>query len=242
LGQPLHFEVYKDLYNKILTGYYSVGSKLPTEVKMESLYQVSRTTIRQALRELQDKGLINSKPGIGTVVTKDAPSVYWPPVGGFSSTFSKKWNRLIVKTINVSNVIPEKDVVTNLKLGSKNAAVEVTRIRKENNIPVFLLINYYANVDVNKIKEAGDILNMRQFAKEVLGVDFYYVTEEITAFSSDNMTSYYLEIEKGTPLLQIKRVSYDTKFQPVEYVKYYVNSTDWPYNITYENNSHDFPL
>src|SRR5699024_3131067 len=179
---------------------------------------------------------------IGTVVTKDAPSVYWPPVGGFSSTFSKKWNRLIVKTINVSNVIPEKDVVTNLKLGSKNAAVEVTRIRKENNIPVFLLINYYANVDVNKIKEAGDILNMRQFAKEVLGVDFYYVTEEITAFSSDNMTSYYLEIEKGTPLLQIKRVSYDTKFQPVEYVKYYVNSTDWPYNITYENNSHDFPL
>ncbi|MBN8201430.1 GntR family transcriptional regulator [Bacillus sp. NTK034] len=242
MKKALHIEVYKDLFNKITSGYFAIGDKLPTESEMQRIYGVSRAPIRQALGKLEEKGLIDRKPGIGTVVIKCEASVPWPSVGGFSSNFSKKWRQLKVKTIDVSKVISDIDVTNSLELEPESPTIKVTRIRTENDIPIFLLINYYIDADVEKIKNAGDILNMRQFASEVLGVNFSYVTEELTAVPADEQTSYLLQVEKGFPVLQIKRVSFDSNYHPVEYVKYFVNTIDWPYNITYNQDSGDFDL
>ncbi len=242
MKRSLYLEVYRDLFNKIASGYYKIGDKLPTEMEMQHLYGVSRAPIRQALGKLQEKGLIERKPGIGTIVTKNESSVPWPAVGGFSSNFSKKWNKLKVKTISVKTIIPDADVTANLELEMEKPVVEVIRIRTENDIPIFLLTHYYVDVDIEKIKNAGEILNMRQFAQEVLGVEFTYVTEEITAIAADEKTGFYLQVDKGFPLLQIKRVSYNSNFQPVEYVKYFVNTKDWPYNVAYSKDLHHFKL
>src|SRR5699024_3933187 len=116
------------------------------------------------------------------------------------------------------------------------------RVRIEQDVPTFLLINYYENVDIEKIKEAGEILNMRQFANEVLGVDFAHVTEEIRAVEADMQTSFYLEVEEGYPILQIKRTSYNSDFIPVEYVTYYVKSENWPYKVMYNRNEGNLDL
>ncbi len=239
MKKALHIDVYKDLFNKITSGHYSIGDKLPTENEMQQIYGVSRAPIRQALGKMQEMGMIDRKPGIGTVVIKNDTNVPWPHVGGFSSSFSKKWNDLRIKTIDVSKVIPELDVTTNLELDPENPVVKVTRIRTDNDTPIFLLFSYYADVDIEKIKSAGDILNMRQFASEVLGVDFSYVTEQISAVNANEQISYLLNVEEGFPLLQINRVSYDSNLQPVEYVKYFVNSTNWPYNIRYSKELED---
>lgn len=49
-------------------GRYAVGSLLPPEDSIAQRYGVSRHTVRQALRELKEDGLISSRPGIGTRV------------------------------------------------------------------------------------------------------------------------------------------------------------------------------
>lgn len=233
MKQALNIIVFEDLLNKIKSGFYSQGEKLPTEIEMQNIYGVSRAPIRQALGKLQAEGFIERRPGIGTVVIENQLSGPWLAMGGFSSQLSKKWSSLNVTTIDVSKVFPEAEVTEKLELDLDTPTVKITRIRKENNIPIFLLINHYANVDVEKLISAGEILNMRQFASEVLGVDFAYVTEEIVAVPADEQISYFLEVEKGFPLLQIKRVSYDSEYRPIEYVKYFVKSENWPYKITY---------
>jgi DNA-binding GntR family transcriptional regulator len=242
LKKSLNNVVFEDLFNKIKSGFYSLGDKLPTESELQEIFGVSRAPIRQALGKLQSEGLIERRPGIGTVVIDNAVSGPWPAMGGFSSQFSKKWNNLKCKTLDVSKVFSEQDVTTKLELEPESPTIKVTRIRIENSTPTFLLIHHYVDVDYQKIKDAGEILNMRQFASEVLGVDFSFVTEEIKAVAADEQIGYYLELEEGYPLLQINRVSYNADYQPVEYVKYFVKSDDWPYKITYSKDGGDMDL
>lgn len=54
--------------NQIISGEFSVGDKLPTEIELADLYQVSRTVIREALKALKEKGWLKSRAGKGTYV------------------------------------------------------------------------------------------------------------------------------------------------------------------------------
>ena len=238
----LNIQVFEDLFKKIKTDYYKLGDKLPTEMQMREIYGVSRAPIRQALGKLEAEGLIERRPGIGTVVINNEVSGPWLPMGGFSANLSKKWSQLKCSTIDVSKVVAEEEVAQKLDVDKDSVVTRVMRVRIEQDVPTFLLINYYENVDIEKIKEAGEILNMRQFANEVLGVDFAHVTEEIRAVEADMQTSFYLEVEEGYPILQIKRTSYNSDFIPVEYVTYYVKSENWPYKVMYNRNEGNLDL
>lgn len=112
----------------------------------------------------------------------------------------------------------------------------VKRIRSEKKTPIFLLTNYYKekDVDINVIKEAGDIMNMRDFIKKNLNLRVSYANEVIKAVKASKEISYYLQVEEGHPLLQIKRTSYDLNYNPVEYVVYHVDSENWPYLVIYD--------
>ncbi|MGP4105940.1 GntR family transcriptional regulator [Virgibacillus sp. L01] len=234
--------IFDDIYNKIKSGYYSVGDLIPTENEMQEIYGVSRAPIREALGKLQTEGFIVRKPGIGTVIAENSISAPWTPMGGFSTHFSNKNSILECKTIDVSRAIVEEDITNNLNLVKNTPVDKVTRLRKENEVPIFLLNHYYVQVDIEKIKAAGDILYMRQFASELLGINFEYVSEELTAVSATDQTSYLLEVDKGSPLLKINRTSYNYEFQPVEYVEYFVKSENWPYKVVFTRNSENFDM
>lgn len=81
--QPLYASLAQSLMRDIAQSRYPVGSLLPTEDAIASRYGVSRHTVRQALRELKDGGVISSHPGIGTRVR--APSESPRVFGGINS-------------------------------------------------------------------------------------------------------------------------------------------------------------
>jgi GntR family transcriptional regulator len=66
---PLYKRVVESLRVDILEGVYPIGSHLPTEAELSERFQVSRQTVREALRHLRADGLISSKQGSGSTVT-----------------------------------------------------------------------------------------------------------------------------------------------------------------------------
>jgi GntR family transcriptional regulator len=60
------------LTEEIESGRVEVGAKLPTEAELQERFDVSRHTVREALRELKAQGLVVARPGIGTVVRAGA--------------------------------------------------------------------------------------------------------------------------------------------------------------------------
>lgn len=61
-------QVAQELIDKVRSGEYRVGSKIPTEAALCEQYGVSRFTARQALQRLSDAGLVIRRPGMGTRV------------------------------------------------------------------------------------------------------------------------------------------------------------------------------
>lgn len=66
-----HHRIAEVLAHEIRAGVHSRGSRLPGEHALTERFGVSRTTLRQALQVLGDKGLISTHAGIGSIVTFD---------------------------------------------------------------------------------------------------------------------------------------------------------------------------
>ncbi len=64
------------LLNQIANGEFKVGDRLPTEHMLCQMFDVSRVTVRLALRELETEGLITRQPGRGTFLSK-LPDIDW---------------------------------------------------------------------------------------------------------------------------------------------------------------------
>jgi GntR family transcriptional repressor for pyruvate dehydrogenase complex len=67
-------KVTDELQRLMLTGKLKEGEKLPSERELCELFGVSRTVVREAIRILQTKGLLEVRPGIGSIVRSPSSS------------------------------------------------------------------------------------------------------------------------------------------------------------------------
>lgn len=65
---PRYLEIAEALRGEIEDGTHKIGAKLPIEHDLCTRFGASRFTIRQALARLREDGLIDARPGIGTLV------------------------------------------------------------------------------------------------------------------------------------------------------------------------------
>ncbi|MBK9121166.1 MAG: GntR family transcriptional regulator [Phycisphaerales bacterium] len=63
-----HRQIYDRIYQAIVHGQYAPGERIPTESELMGTYGVSRPTIARALRDLEQKGLLTRRRGVGTFV------------------------------------------------------------------------------------------------------------------------------------------------------------------------------
>jgi GntR family transcriptional regulator len=72
-AQPRYQDVADILMDEIADGAFPIGSMLPTELELCQRFEVSRYTVREALRRLEEMGLVARRQGSGTVVQATNP-------------------------------------------------------------------------------------------------------------------------------------------------------------------------
>jgi GntR family transcriptional repressor for pyruvate dehydrogenase complex len=78
--QNLSDFVANELKNKIMFGEYKPGDQLPNEFDIAKEYDVSRFTIREAIKKISTTGIIKIERGRGTYVNKVSPSSFMKPL------------------------------------------------------------------------------------------------------------------------------------------------------------------
>lgn len=73
---PLYQQLFTIIKQKIISGALPVGSKLPGEDEIVTHYDVSRTTVRQAIESLVQEGLVSKQQGKGTFVLANRPKQF----------------------------------------------------------------------------------------------------------------------------------------------------------------------
>ena len=70
MAEPMYRQIADDLRAKIESGELARGSQLATEIELREQYEASRNTIRDAIKWLTTRGLVETRPGQGTFVVE----------------------------------------------------------------------------------------------------------------------------------------------------------------------------
>lgn len=75
MNKPRFSDIARHLQEGITSGHYPVGTLLPTELELRDHYRTSRHTVRMALQELQQQGLVSRRKNVGTRVESATPQI-----------------------------------------------------------------------------------------------------------------------------------------------------------------------
>ena len=68
---PSYMQIQNYVFDKIKSGEYPLGSKIPSEIELAELFQVSRVTANKAIKEMSVMGVLDRVRGRGTFVCSD---------------------------------------------------------------------------------------------------------------------------------------------------------------------------
>ena len=140
---PLFEQLKNDLLEQIKKGIYISGQQIPTETELSELYHVSRITIRRAITELCNEGVLIKKQGKGTFVKER--KIFRKLEHTLSFSDACKTNQMEASTIVTKReVIPyEQYHLDNAKLFEGDSIVYIQRIRYADATPIMIENNYY---------------------------------------------------------------------------------------------------
>src|SRR3990172_12022012 len=91
-GTPLYAQIADALLGRMQSGELAAGDRIPPERELSDMLGVNRLTLRRALRELEGRGLLRRRPGLGTFVAE--PKIERPAGWLVSFTRDPKSTRL----------------------------------------------------------------------------------------------------------------------------------------------------
>lgn len=213
MGKPAaYMRLYEQLKQDIRTGRYPVGDVLPTEMELEQMFGVSRTTVRRAMKALSDDGLADIKQGRGTMVRNFRTTQDLSKVTSVTESLRKKGYAVRTKSIYIDVIAANEKLSGELQLSFGDRLARVQRVQLADEKPVALMTNYIPYALVPQIEQASESFSaLYQFLERRYGITIDAAKDSIWAKASDFAESEMLDVPVGTALLCIRRLCFHEK-------------------------------
>lgn len=233
---PLYYQLENVLREKIASGAFEAGERIPTELELIEQYGVSRITVRQALQALSDEGLIERRQGRGTVVSarKSRKKRFTGMIHltGSLDELIEMGMDTPVKVLEMNRVEADLHEAELLEIKIGTPIYRLKRLRLNEGKPFGLIINYLP-------EEIGSSLTMAELSSGALlhtmetklGYQLDNALQQIHAELADPYVAKLLDVRVGTALLSIERTVYTEEQKPVEYVHTLYRSDLYGYSV-----------
>ena len=219
---PLYAVLETQLAAGIAGGEFPLGSQLPTEDKLIQRFAVSRTTVRKAIQNLSDRGLIEIRRGTGTFVAQPRITQELTELTGFVEDMDALGLAATARLIERIVVAADADVARHLALPVGTRVMRIRRVRLANGVGMSLDETYLPLEIGEKIVthdlEVEPIFKLLEQRYDIPLIDAEY---ELEAVCADHDVAAALGLELGSPIFLIERTSYSAGDRPVDYEKLY---------------------
>ena len=213
---PLYYQLAQNMETAIRSGRLSSGSHLENEIDLARQLGVSRPTVRRAISVLANRGLVIRRHGIGTLV---APVQVRRPVrlSSLYDDLAEARQAPSTRLLAFETVPAPAEVAGSLKLARGARVLHFERLRMATGQPIALMRNFlpltFAEIVTEEgLQSTGLYRLMRQS-----GIHLRLASQTIGARSAQPREAKLLRVPSGSPLLTMRRISYDDAGQPVEY-------------------------
>lgn len=216
---PLWTAIADDLRNAIAAGRYKRGMRLPTEAELAARFGVNRHTVRRALAELADEGLVIARRGAGVFVAGLPPLDY--AIG-----------RRVRFRANLASA-GRTSGGTVFSIGRRHADLaEAEALQIPEGAPVYFreglsfaddqpLAVYRSVFPAERLPGLDEVMTRIASTTEALaecGVfDYVRIETRLTAKRATAFQALHLLIREGDPILRSIGINADTAGVPVEY-------------------------
>lgn len=204
----LWHQVEQALRALIADGTWPDGAQLPNEGKLSELLGVSRITIRHALRNVEESGLLRREHGRGTFVRSSAVIAGVRGLTSFTQEMASLGLAVGSRILEMGEVAASAEVAIALGIRKGGAAVRLRRLRMGNNAPIGIQTSYLPTALVPGLLDLREsITSLYETLRSRFGIVASQAREvyRVGAVSEDE--ARLLDVPPGSPAFVVERIA-----------------------------------
>ena len=211
---PLYHQIARRLQEAIESGQLPPGSRIENELQLSDTLGISRPTIRRAIREVVDQGLLVRRRGVGTQVVRgglkrdlELTSLY----DALAASGRSPTTKVLLHEV----VVPPAEILDALTLPAGTTTLHAVRLRFGDGVPFALLENYlpaeFFGITVDQLERHGLYQLMRS-----RGTTLRVAHQTIGARGATRQEAKLFGQRAGSPVLTMTRTFFNQSGHPVE--------------------------
>jgi GntR family transcriptional regulator len=218
--RPIYQRISDDLEARIVSGELLPGERFPSERQLSEEHGASRMTVRQALRTLAERGLVETRNGLGTFVGLRRIEQPLNTLSGFTDAMARRGLAASSIVLGTGTAPADAEAARALGVGERTEVHRLVRVRlvdgepvalETTEIPVVLVPNLFALADFGR--------DSLYAALRGEGIVPTTAEQTLAAAHPDPSTAVALKITTTTPVLTLTRRTVDQRGRPIEFVR-----------------------
>lgn len=215
---PRYVQLRRRLEDSISTGVLSANAPLPAEREIASITGLSRVTVRRAMQDLVDKGIIIQRQGSGSFVSEGTPKVEQSlsRLTSFTEDMAQRGLPSTFQWLERGLFSPTLEEVVALALSSGEQVARVARLRMANDRPMAI---ERASIPSDILPDPDIVTTSLYEVLEAGGHRPERALQKISAINLGPADAEILGVEIGSAGLRIERTSYLSNRRVVEFTR-----------------------
>jgi DNA-binding GntR family transcriptional regulator len=211
-------------------GRYRPGSRLPSEAELAEQLAVSRPTLRESLRLLEERGMISRRHGRGTFVRERPIQKELNRNFGITSMIRAAGYEPASRATGLVCTLADEEIADRLCLPLWDPVWQIERTRLADERPVVWSIDSFpqfllAREELDPVL-SGEEQSLYFLLQKLRGIVIHRGEAELVPCRATTALRALLDVKSGTPLLCMRQVDFDQHGRPVVFsIEYHV--ADW---------------
>lgn len=216
---PIYFQLKTLIQEKISSREYPVGMCLPSEREYCEEYGISRMTVRQAISDLVNEGLLRRERGKGTYVTQPKIEQGLQALTSFTEDMKQRNMHAEAQLIHMTICPATSHVSRHLGIEAGESVYEIARLRLADDEPMAIETAYIPICNLPNLTEEKVATGSLYALMRERGIEITHATQTLEASLAKATEATKLKIKNKAPVLLIERTTYASGGQSVEFVK-----------------------
>lgn len=218
MPSPKYLEIQNLLLQRIKNGDYQEGQLIPKEVDLAEQLNVSRPTVRNAIRNLVQAGYLERRKKRGTIVTQTKIKQQFTHVIESYNTEIQN-NGLVAKTqvLNFSTEKASDEVAEALTIKPNTEVYKLVRLRSADNKPVVFVVTYLPIAQLSDLQKIDFTHHSLYSELAKAGLEITHVSRKIEVHPATEEEAQLLETDIKAPIFYFHTIGFTKDHRALEY-------------------------
>lgn len=218
MPSPKYLEIQNLLLQRIKNGDYQEGQLIPKEIDLAEQLNVSRPTVRHAIRNLVQAGYLERRKKRGTIVTQTKIKQQFTHVIESYNTEIQN-NGLVAKTqvLNFSTEKASEEVAEALTIKPNTEVYKLVRLRSADNKPVVFVVTYLPIAQLSDLQKIDFTHHSLYSELAKAGLEITHVSRKIEVHPATEEEAQLLETDIKAPIFYFHTIGFTKDHRALEY-------------------------